>query len=205
MTEQIAMEVLLKFVGKVIDSDPDWYGLMSDVEYKHVKCSDYFQPFDYEDDYIKFFVVDSQHIDITIKSFPPDSHMWDGTSCLPDRCKVVKLLDRNLLALLYASLPHDVIYTLLEKISKAVGVPKRQLRLFADALLADLAKAYGASDWFADAIHWFVAKFGGVFHEVMRFLAVVGLVGLLAGCAYQHVLDEDYEPPTVIYNCTVSD
>lgn len=198
MKEELILKILLAFAEKVIQSDPDWYGLLEDVTYKHIKTIDYFVPFDYEDYYIKFFVVDSEHVDITIKAFPPDSHMWDGTSCLPDRCTIVKRLDRTLLALLYASLPHDVIYTLLERISKATGVQKRQLRLFADALLSDLAEKYGASSWFTKTIHWFTSNFGGIFHEVNRFLLVVLLVTLV-GCAYNHVVDDDYEPPAISY------
>ena len=167
--------IIYKMAKEAIEKDHDhWYGLVGPVDYGRIKTSR-FPAFNYQDDFLLVEKVNEDTSHWWLKSFDPESKIWDGTSNLPD--KGCKSLD----ALFRASVFHDVGYARVEAISKATGIPVKDLLAFFDDCLKLLAEGYGASKKLTNPVYQALRLGGSIYHKVMKWFALI-LVLLTVGC-----------------------
>lgn len=183
--------IIYKLAKDAYESDHDhWYGLTYNVCYGKVTTKR-FKAFDYEDD---LFLVEKVNEDTSIwwiKAFEPETHYWDGTSNLPDRG--TKSLD----ALLRASLFHDCGYAKVEDISKATGIPEKDLLAFFDDCFKLLSEGYGASKKVTNPIYQVLRLGGSLYHKIMKLLALLTFLTLFQGCYSVQTHFEDPTPPEI--------
>jgi hypothetical protein len=84
-------------------------------------------------------------------------------------------------ALLRASVFHDVGYARVEAISKATGIPVKDLLAFFDDCLKLLAEGYGASKKLTNPVYQALRFGGSWYHKLMKLFAIA-LVLLTMGC-----------------------
>lgn len=179
MTTIIAASSIVPIVYKLakdaIAADHDhYYGLVGPVDYGRIQTTR-FPAFNYKDEVWLIEKVNDDTMHFWLQGFEPESKLWDGTSCMPDRgCK-------SLDALLKASVFHDCFYAKVEDISKATGIPESKLLAFADDVLKLLADGYGASKKVTNPIYQALRLGGSLYHKIMKLFAVV-LVLLTMGC-----------------------
>lgn len=186
--------IVYKMAKDAIEKDHDhWYGLQGPVDYGRIQTSR-FPAFNYQDDFLLVEKVDEDTSHWWLKSFDPESKIWDGTSNLPD--KGCKSLD----ALLRASVFHDVGYARVEAISKATGIPVKDLLAFFDDCLKLLAEGYGAKKSVTTPVYQALRFGGSWYHKLMKLFGVlVFALFFITGCytVKTQLLDE---PPDYIFS-----
>ena len=185
--------VVYSLVREAVESDHDhWYGLTYNLNFGKIRTSR-FKAFDYEDD---LWLVERVSDDTSIwwlKSFAPETHYWDGTSNLPD--KGTKSLD----AMLKASVFHDCGYAKVEAMSKATGIPEKDLLAFFDDCFKLLSEGYGASKKVTGPVYQILRIGGSLYHRLMKWLAAFLVLLTSAGCCsvQTELLDE---PPDFTFS-----
>lgn len=185
--------IVYKLAKEAIEKDHDhWYGLQGPVDYGRIKTSR-FPAFNYQDDFLLVEKVNEDTSHWWLKSFDPESKIWDGTSNLPD--KGCKSLD----ALFRASVFHDVGYARVEAISKATGIPVKDLLAFFDDCLKLLAEGYGAKKAVTGPVYHALRFGGSLYHKLMKLFGIlVFAIFFVTGCyaVKTQLLDE---PPQYIF------
>ena len=129
----------------------------------------------YEDDAVK---LDGKFV--TIKAFSGKDDC-DGNTLAPDKWKG---------KLLFGFIPHDRIYSRMEKIAAAWGVDVADVRAWADDLYYAIMDAQGVPRWVSWTYFQGIRKGGGLYHgkggsplrALLRLLSVAVLAGMIAGC-----------------------
>jgi len=167
--------IAYRLAKEAVEKDKShWYGLQGPVDYGRIRTSR-FPAFNYQDDVFLVEKVNEDTAHWWIQSFAPETHYWDGTSNLPD--KGCKSLD----ALLRASVFHDCGYAKVEAISKATGIPEKDLLAFFDDCFKILAEGYGASKKVTNPVYQALRLGGSLYHKIMKLFAIA-LVLLTMGC-----------------------
>lgn len=180
-------------VFDVLESDQNhWYGNQFNVDYGIIRTT-HFEAFDYEDDFLFVERIDKERSHWWIKSFKPETKIWDGSSLALDKGKIW-FLDFN--ALFKASLAHDVIYQRSDAISEATGIPVDKILAFADDLLKILADGYGASHKMTTPLHKILRFGGSIYHKLKKIVGCIVLVLLCSGC-YSIKTQMESPPPEI--------
>lgn len=183
--------IIYKFAKDALIKDNDhYYGLQFNCYYGSIK-TDRFPAFDYEDDLFVVQRVNENTSQWWIKAFEPEKKYWGGTSNLPDGGT------HTLDCLFRASLFHDCGYSKAEAISKATGIPVRDLLAFFDDCFKILSEGYGAKKAVTKPVHWFLRSGGYLYHQIMKLFAVIVLALTIATGCYSVRVQMLDDPPEV--------
>lgn len=167
--------IVYKMAKRAVEADKQhWYGLSSIVDYGRIQTSR-FPAFNYKDELWLIEKVDDDTMHFWLQPFDPETKFFDGTSNLPDGG--TKSLD----SLFRAAIFHDCGYARVEAISKATGIPEKELLAFFDDCLKLLAEGYGASKKLTNPVYQALRFGGSIYHKVMKWFALI-LVLLTCGC-----------------------
>lgn len=168
--------IIYKLAKRAVEADHNhFYGLLSTVDYGRIQTSR-FPAFSYKDEVWLIEKVNDDTMHFWLQGFEPESKLWDGTSNLPDGG--TKSLD----CLFRASLFHDCGYAKVEDISKATGIPEKDLLAFFDDCFKILAEGYGASKKVTNPVYQALRLGGSLYHKIMKLFAVVLILLTLQGC-----------------------
>ena len=175
----------LEKLGKIIDYIKDdlthWYALKKDVSVK-IKGEGVTELFGKHErmiclNHLSIYVdVLGSSVTLTAHPFKVEDKMWNGANILPNSDYESML----------ASLFHDLLYEYMSEIANKCNTTDKAVRKWADDVLYTIwadSTTSRKQKFLARAGHAVCRIFGGIFHSVTRWFALLIAVLAMAGCA----------------------